>query len=472
MAAETHAPCVGLEEFQDDVDSIFDVEEELFFTRLSVPVSLLVKSAKCKSKELADNVGPSIHPQPLTTGSRCGRRKRPPTPPIHEVPSETQSMSTVLSDVAFERSLAVLMASAPGLVAQRLRPQSRDKASPDLDVEMIIKELNELEYEDVDFEDKFEEIVEQFPEFGQNHVSHVGEPYDVGWVNEKRAGNTEQILPWLQTLDLDPWPRSICPSPRGSYSGSSMPSKNASAMSHTGPDNISVGTGDAEFGIGKQELEQSQSSLIKQSNFKSHQNDQSAVASLDPITTVDSWEDSSQFSSSDWFSGDNISSIGTFAAEKLIGSDFEDILPWPQLREVVQTFISDIAAIKFKVDTASLQPTSLSDGTDGSGDISLPAASSSGGSSKRKLGASLSSGLSGRGDQNDDERKSESGGDNERSGSTKAIDAGRGRLEFMCPFRLKDPLRFNVRDWHDCCTKAYIYSDSCYPKRNDLNELR
>ncbi|KAK0741307.1 hypothetical protein B0T18DRAFT_432436 [Schizothecium vesticola] len=43
-------------------------------------------------------------------------------------------------------------------------------------------------------------------------------------------------------------------------------------------------------------------------------------------------------------------------------------------------------------------------------------------------------------------------------------------FEFMCPYRLKYHIRFNVRNSYDCATKSYV-CDGSSSKRDELNEL-
>jgi hypothetical protein len=184
---------------------------------------------------------------------------------------------------------------------------------------------------------------------------------------------------------------------------------------------------------------------------------------------------SSRPSVTDYLNEDNIASIGSYALERLFGPGTQDTLCRPQLEEVVENFIDELVALKLRTEGTSLQPTSLSGGTEPQG-AGFFGSSSGGSSLKRKAssggGGELPSRRPRKEDDNEDDGDTgrRGGGGDGPLGDSKPSHRPE-RLEFMCPYRLKDPVRFNVREWHDCATKVYICEDPG-SKRNELNELR
>lgn len=186
--------------------------------------------------------------------------------------------------------------------------------------------------------------------------------------------------------------------------------------------------------------------------------------------------DGGSSSASSYYSDENLVNIGDYAAEQLFGPDWEGVLPLTHLKEAARKFIDEMVALRKDAEDALLV-TSLSGGNSHSGE--QPFDSSSGGSSrKRKADGTAGSGPNRRSDGNEGQdeepfgsRGNGKGGANGGSGTTAADLKENQRLEFMCPFRLKDPMRFNVREWYDCATKSYI-CDGPASKRNELNELR
>ncbi|KAK1749390.1 hypothetical protein QBC47DRAFT_311965 [Echria macrotheca] len=189
-----------------------------------------------------------------------------------------------------------------------------------------------------------------------------------------------------------------------------------------------------------------------------------------------SWDeaDSQPSASSEAHDEDNILSIGTYAAEHLFGLGFEDGLPWYQVKNATRNFVNELLRLK--------ECASGVDSSSSAVDADYPHVacfgSSSGGSSlKRKASPNAGFGFGRR--DNDEESKDGKGPDRRGNGKRGPADrdepsahhAKPERLEFMCPYRLKDPSRFNVREAYDCATKSYVCDDSD-SKRNELNELR
>lgn len=183
---------------------------------------------------------------------------------------------------------------------------------------------------------------------------------------------------------------------------------------------------------------------------------------------------SSLSSTTDYLDKGNIASIGSYAIEKLPGPGIEATHHRQQLEEAVENFVEELVALKLKAEGTSLHLTSSSTGPQGVGSFG----SSSGDSSlKRKT-----SGGGGGGSRFRRPRKDDDHGDNGDAsrrnsgdgppGNSKSPDPEKSHpLEFMCPYRLKDPIRFNVREWYDCAIKVYICEGSG-SKRNELHELR
>ncbi|KAK4161491.1 hypothetical protein QBC43DRAFT_95296 [Cladorrhinum sp. PSN259] len=178
----------------------------------------------------------------------------------------------------------------------------------------------------------------------------------------------------------------------------------------------------------------------------------------------------SESATSAYFSQQNIASIGAFATRQLFGAAFSDTIARSDVDEAVENFISDLLELR-------LSSTSPSDGVDPHDGSTAP--NEGGGSSlKRKAnGQDVGGrGYHGMGDGEDglggDENQREGGGNTPSGKSWTERDTGsRGRLEFMCPFRMTNPCRFNVREWYDCATKLYV-CEAPPSKRNELNELR
>ncbi|KAK0627607.1 hypothetical protein B0T14DRAFT_421872 [Immersiella caudata] len=179
---------------------------------------------------------------------------------------------------------------------------------------------------------------------------------------------------------------------------------------------------------------------------------------------------------SSYYSDKNVVNIGNYAAEELFGPGSEGFLPLSRLKEAAQNFVNEL--ITLKRDAEALPVTCLAEGHSQSGGQNF--GSSSGGfSRKRKADGGEGPGPNRRGGGDDNDQgdkwsgrrgKGRGGADGECD-TTANVHEKNERLEFMCPFRLKNPMRFNVRDWYDCAAKSYI-CDGPASKRNELNELR
>jgi len=172
-------------------------------------------------------------------------------------------------------------------------------------------------------------------------------------------------------------------------------------------------------------------------------------------------------------SDENLVSIGNYATKQLFGPDSEGVLPLPLLMEATRKFIDDIVALQRGTEDAVLV-TVPSGPNDHSGE--QPFGSSTGGSSRKRKADGTAGAGPNRRDEGQDEKSSggrgnERGGADGKGGVTTDDRKENGRFEFMCPFRLKNPMRFNVREWYDCATKSYV-CDGPASKRNELNELR
>ncbi|KAK4466281.1 hypothetical protein QBC42DRAFT_90984 [Cladorrhinum samala] len=191
-------------------------------------------------------------------------------------------------------------------------------------------------------------------------------------------------------------------------------------------------------------------------------------------------ESDHQSLSSGCFSEDYITDIGNYAAKQVFGDDFENSISRSVLDEAVQCFI-DVLMLG-RIDSRP-HSVGLSDGNQAQSGSSSTTHSGFGEASslKRKAAGHNAFRQGYRGTQRDDNddgddddigrRQNRRGNGGDRSTGETGNESGRSsadRLEFMCPFRLKDRFRFNVRDWHECATKAYI----CEGKKNELNELR
>ncbi|KAK3988240.1 hypothetical protein QBC44DRAFT_244036 [Cladorrhinum sp. PSN332] len=185
---------------------------------------------------------------------------------------------------------------------------------------------------------------------------------------------------------------------------------------------------------------------------------------------------SSPISLVDLFNEDIISNIGTYAVQQAFGPEFHGIIPSSALNEAVEELISNLAAFIVDSDDVRTHFTGRSEG-DGTHGHAAPTSGGGKSSLKRKAtgGDGVESGGQGGGNGDDGGDGMSGDGSGRRNGKhtppANIKDLGHGRFEFMCPFRLKDPLRFNVRDWYDCATKVYVCEESS-SKRNELNELR
>ncbi|KAH6650929.1 hypothetical protein F5144DRAFT_608788 [Chaetomium tenue] len=175
---------------------------------------------------------------------------------------------------------------------------------------------------------------------------------------------------------------------------------------------------------------------------------------------------SSLSSTSDYLDEGNIASIGSYAVEKLFGPGIEAALHRQQLEEAVENFVEELVALKLK--------------TEGTRSWVLWVqfwrfVLEKKGQRRRWRRFTIPTPKEGDDDGDDgdngDASRRNSGGDGP-PGNSKSPDPEKSlTLEFMCPYRLKDPIRFNVREWYDCATKVYICEGSG-SKRNELNELR
>lgn len=236
------------------------------------------------------------------------------------------------------------------------------------------------------------------------------------------------------------------------------------------------------------------SSLLNQDDIKTASSDPPTPASAPPPEQValcneecptvarsirESDEESDRQSlSSGYFSDDNITNIGNYAAKQVFGDDFENTISRSVLDEAVQCFIDLLILGRDTVDS-TLHSESLSDGNEAQPDSSSTTNSGVAGASSLKRKAAAQNGFrQGYRETGEDDDDDEIGHGQDRRGNGRDRPTGEtgneiakspiGRLEFMCPFRLKDRFRFNVRDWYECATKAYI----CEGKKNELNELR
>lgn len=174
------------------------------------------------------------------------------------------------------------------------------------------------------------------------------------------------------------------------------------------------------------------------------------------------------------YSDEALFNIGNHAREQLFGPDSESVLPLPGLMEATRKFIDQIVALQRGTEDA-VPVAALAGSNNQSGKQAFGSGTGESSSRKRKADGTAGAGP-GRGDGGQDETSSGGRGNGKGGADGKGPAAtgdrkGDGRLEFTCPFRLKDPIRFNTREWHDCANKSYV-CDGPASKRNELNELR
>ncbi|KAH6853606.1 hypothetical protein B0I37DRAFT_409760 [Chaetomium sp. MPI-CAGE-AT-0009] len=327
------------------------------------------------------------------------------------------------------------------------------------DVERILNDLEPLDLDDLVV--SMDKLVDEFPALALHMEKRTGE-VPAFCLRDQIPDTNPKVLPWLASVERPEGPPFV--------SGEFVEARFSSRT-----DEFS-GTGHPEQAVPRH------AQTTKVTRGLGHLQ-LTEFGKVDPPTCCSTSEPdsidkrSSLVSTTDYLDEDNITSIGSYAVERLFGPGIEDTLHWTRVEEVVENFIDELLALKHGTEATSLQLTSLSGGTDTQGDGSF--GSSSGQSSlKRKA-----SGGGGGGSRAQRPRKDDEGGDDEDTsrrngggdgplGNGKPSESGRSRrLEFMCPYRLKDPIRFNVRAWYDCATKAYICEEAG-SKRNELNELR
>ncbi|KAK4224456.1 hypothetical protein QBC38DRAFT_371047, partial [Podospora fimiseda] len=167
-----------------------------------------------------------------------------------------------------------------------------------------------------------------------------------------------------------------------------------------------------------------------------------------------------------------VENIGRYATQQLFGPGFdESIIPRSAVNKAVEGLILNLAGLIIDSDNATAHFRGRAKG-DETQRRAAPTSGSGQSSSKRKVSDIDRFDQRSRGGDKDEENGDGRESDRRKDKSpSKLQDVGDERYEFMCPFRLKDPLRFNIRDWYDCAIKVYVceWSGS---KRNELNELR
>lgn len=377
---------------------------------------------------------------PLTTSTTCGSCRE-----------------SILGDVPAVKP-------EPVTSAERLALNSLciDDSVSGPDVERILNDLEPLDLDDLLI--SMDKLVDEFPALAL-HMEKASGGVPAFYPRDQVPDTNPKVLPWLASVEGPEGPLSVS----DGFPGEHFPSH---ADGFTGPDHPEQvkprHRHTTEVTRGLWHLQLTEFGKIGPPTCCSTTSEPDGIdnqSSLSPTI--------------DYNNVENIASIGSYAVERLFGPGIEDTLHWPQLEEVVENFIDELVTLKLGAEGAGLQLTSLSSGTDPQGAGSF--GSSSGGSSlKRKASGGGGSGGGSRprrprkdGDNGDDgdTGRGKGGGDGP-SGNLKPSNPEKSRpLEFMCPYRLKDPIRFNVREWYDCATKVYI-CEGPGSKRNELNELR
>ena len=322
------------------------------------------------------------------------------------------------------------------------------------DVERTLNDLEPLDLDDVVI--PIDKLVNEFPALAL-HMEKGSGGVPAFYLQDQVPNTNPKVLPWLASVEGPEGPPSVSDGAFGDLFGyGAFTGVGNSEQVNPRHDHITKLT----QGLGNIQLTE--------------------FGKIDPPTCCSTTSEPegidsqrSRLSATDYLDEDNIASIGSYALERLFGPGIEDTLHRPQLEEVVESFIDGLVALKLKTEGNSLQLTSLSGGIDSQGVGFFK--SSSGGSSLKRKASSGGGSPSQRPRKDDDDGEDgdtgrRDGGGDGPLGNSKPSDRGK-RLEFMCPYRLKDPIRFNVREWYDCATKVYICEDPG-SKRNELNELR
>jgi len=433
-------------------------------------------------------------------------------------PLDTMSLSTLPDSCpeSVRERISEDMRPGPVSTAERIALNSlcaNDTILP-MDIDGIVKDLEEMRWlDELARHELLDDFVERFTEAAPQMLKpdDTSPRFGLEWEEGRRISISDpKVLPWLESVE-EPTGSPISASPGASdseFPGRSLLSLNMDEFGGTSAPRLELEDQDKHCQPKPLDsLNLANDRVMGKKGILDHpwpdfgggdapildlgpiQDEASLPANDDDDLIDDVDDDSSDYRSdggsvedshstaSDYFSHENIEEIGRHAAERLFGPDFEDSVPRSRLEGAVQNFISEIVTFRHGTDESSLLRTSLSGDTDHHGKVSL--GSSSGGSSLKRKASKATGPLPYRQNGDDDDQKDQNsdrrGNDGNRrpaeADNTKTSQGKTDRLEFMCPFRLKDPMRFNVREWYDCATKIYV-CDRSSSKRNELNELR